>query len=248
MSFREYRVQAYPGHKKPVDCVAWDPLGGRWLLGVGARAGLRGKPGGTVGGAGDVGDRFAGTYAEVHGWVLAAMDDDVPRGRAALEAALARWSRLGFHAMHFWRLYGELTYDLYADAPERGEAVKTALDFWIASCQFVPSASRMAAAERGTANRIAAWNGASWSAFGIGFTGPVYALEVFDGQLIAATFRRSNGVAFGASIARSAVASILRTGTDPQGLGDRLRHGPPQHGIQPHQHHRAGAAAFGRSG
>ena len=41
-----------------------------------------------------------------------------------------------------------------------------------------------------------------------------------DGQLIAATFRRSNGVAFGASIARSAVASILRTGTDPQGLGD----------------------------
>lgn len=41
-----------------------------------------------------------------------------------------------------------------------------------------------------------------------------------DGQLIAASFRRANGVAFGASVARSAVASILRTETDPQALGD----------------------------
>ena len=41
-----------------------------------------------------------------------------------------------------------------------------------------------------------------------------------DGQLIAATFRRTNGIAFGASIARSAVASILRTETDPQSLGE----------------------------
>ncbi len=71
--------------------------------------------------ANDVGDRFAATYAQVHGWVIAAMDDDVPRGRAELDEALSRWSRLGFHAMHFWRLYGELMYDLYEDRPERGQ-------------------------------------------------------------------------------------------------------------------------------
>lgn len=41
-----------------------------------------------------------------------------------------------------------------------------------------------------------------------------------DGQLLAATFRKASGVSFGASVARSAVASILRTETDPQGLGD----------------------------
>ena len=72
--------------------------------------------------ANDVGDRFAATYAEVHGWVIAAMDDDVARGRDALEHALSRWSRLGFHAMHFWRLYGELMFDLYEDRPEQARA------------------------------------------------------------------------------------------------------------------------------
>lgn len=68
----------------------------------------------------DVGDLFAATYARVHAWVFAAMDGDPARGRAELEEALARWSRLGFHAMHFWRLYGELMYDLYQGAPLRG--------------------------------------------------------------------------------------------------------------------------------
>jgi hypothetical protein len=41
-----------------------------------------------------------------------------------------------------------------------------------------------------------------------------------DGQLLAATFRRANGVSIGASLARSAVASILRTETDPQTVGE----------------------------
>ncbi len=72
--------------------------------------------------ADDVGDRFAATYAAVHGWVIAAMDDDIARGRASLESSLSRWSRLGFHAMHFWRLYGELMFDLYEDRPEQAHA------------------------------------------------------------------------------------------------------------------------------
>lgn len=97
-------------------------LGRTSLFAMGRMAELRAHTERHLREARDVGDRFAATYAEVHGWVLAAMDDDVPRGREALEAALAQWSRLGFHAMHFWRLYGELMYDLYEDAPDRGEA------------------------------------------------------------------------------------------------------------------------------
>ena len=61
----------------------------------------------------DVGDLFAATYARVHGWFAFAMDDDVPRGRASLDDALASWSRLGFHAMHFWALFGQLQFDRY---------------------------------------------------------------------------------------------------------------------------------------
>lgn len=68
----------------------------------------------------DVGDLFAATYARVHGWFEAAMDDDVPRGRAALDGALASWSQLGFHAMHFWALFGQLQYDRYEREPVRG--------------------------------------------------------------------------------------------------------------------------------
>jgi hypothetical protein len=67
----------------------------------------------------DVGDRFAATYASVHGWFRAAMEDDVATGREALDEAIARWSRLGFHAVHFWALYGQLQYDLYEGAPGR---------------------------------------------------------------------------------------------------------------------------------
>ncbi len=61
----------------------------------------------------DVGDLFAATYARVHGWFAFAMDDDVPSGRASLDDALASWSRLGFHAMHFWALFGQLQFDRY---------------------------------------------------------------------------------------------------------------------------------------
>jgi hypothetical protein len=68
----------------------------------------------------DVGDLFAATYARVHGWFAAAMDDDVEAGRAALEHALDHWSHLGFHAMHLWALYGQLQYDRYAGEHARG--------------------------------------------------------------------------------------------------------------------------------
>jgi hypothetical protein len=73
-------------------------------------------------GAEDVGDLFAATYARVHGWFAAAMDDDVPAGRAALDEALANWSHLGFHAMHFWALFGQLQYDRYEGAHAQGIA------------------------------------------------------------------------------------------------------------------------------
>lgn len=79
----------------------------------------------------DVGDLFAATYARVHGWFDAAMDDDVPAGRAALDHALDAWSRLGFHAMHFWALFGQLQYDRYEGAHREGlarlEAARPAL-------------------------------------------------------------------------------------------------------------------------
>lgn len=70
----------------------------------------------------EVGDRFAGTYATVHGWFTAAMDDDCEAGRRRIGESLARWSHLGFHAVHFWGLYGELQYDLYEGRPARGLA------------------------------------------------------------------------------------------------------------------------------
>jgi hypothetical protein len=41
-----------------------------------------------------------------------------------------------------------------------------------------------------------------------------------EGQLLSVSFRRSDGVTFGLSAARSAVAGIPRTDTDPQTLGD----------------------------
>ncbi len=41
-----------------------------------------------------------------------------------------------------------------------------------------------------------------------------------DGQLLAANFKRADGMTLGVSIARTSVASILRTETDPNSLGD----------------------------
>ena len=69
-----------------------------------------------------VGDHFAATYARVHRWIEPVMDDDVPRGRTDLAAALSTWSSLGFHAMHLWALFGELQYDLYEGDPRAGLA------------------------------------------------------------------------------------------------------------------------------
>ncbi len=104
------------------ECTASVSLARTSLFALGRLAELRRHTEQHLRAARDVGDRFAATYAEVHGWVIGAMDDDVLRGRAQLELALARWSRLGFHAMHFWRLYAELNYDLYEDRPEQARA------------------------------------------------------------------------------------------------------------------------------
>lgn len=40
-----------------------------------------------------------------------------------------------------------------------------------------------------------------------------------DGQLLSAAYRRTNGVTLGLSMARAAVAGLVRTDTDPQSLG-----------------------------
>lgn len=68
-----------------------------------------------------VGDRFAATFARVHRWVEPARVDEIDRGRRELADALAGWSSLGFHPMHWWALYGELQYDLYEGKPEAAE-------------------------------------------------------------------------------------------------------------------------------
>ena len=46
------------------------------------------------------------------------------------------------------------------------------------------------------------------------------ASQSVDGQLVAANLRRTDGMTVGLSIARTSVASILRTETDPTSLGD----------------------------
>jgi serine/threonine protein kinase/tetratricopeptide (TPR) repeat protein len=101
------------------ECTASVSLGRTSLFAMGRLAEFRRHTEQHLRAANDVGDLFAATYAEVHGWVMAAMDDDVQRGREQLDGALSRWSRLGFHAMHFWQLYAELSYDLYEDQPEQ---------------------------------------------------------------------------------------------------------------------------------
>ena len=69
---------------------------------------------GHVRGALDRGDLFAATYARMHTWYAPIAADDPVRARAEMRDAIARWSQDGFHIMHFWALYAESAYDLYA--------------------------------------------------------------------------------------------------------------------------------------
>jgi serine/threonine protein kinase len=62
----------------------------------------------------DRGDLFAATYARMHTWFSPIAAGDVTRARAEMREAIARWSQGGFHVMHYWALYGETQYDLYA--------------------------------------------------------------------------------------------------------------------------------------
>src|SRR5262249_32135466 len=70
----------------------------------------------------DRGDLFAATYARMHTWYAPIAADDPARAHAEMRDAIARWSRDGFHIMHFWALYGESAYDLYAGEPLRARA------------------------------------------------------------------------------------------------------------------------------
>ncbi|MBL0939628.1 MAG: hypothetical protein IBJ03_12080, partial [Gemmatimonadaceae bacterium] len=46
------------------------------------------------------------------------------------------------------------------------------------------------------------------------------AAQSVDGQILSGSWRRSSGVTWGLSIARAAVAGLVRTDSDPQSLGD----------------------------
>jgi hypothetical protein len=46
------------------------------------------------------------------------------------------------------------------------------------------------------------------------------AAQGVDGQLLSASFRRAAGTTFGLSVARTSVAGLVRTDTDPQSVGD----------------------------
>ena len=60
------------------------------------------------------GDLFAATYARMHTWYAPIAADDVTHAGAEMREAIARWSTGGFHIMHFWALYAEAQYELYA--------------------------------------------------------------------------------------------------------------------------------------
>ncbi|MFS8067657.1 MAG: AAA family ATPase, partial [Byssovorax sp.] len=60
------------------------------------------------------GDLFAATYARMHTWYAPIAADDVGRAGLEMREAIARWSVGGFHIMHFWALYAETQYELYA--------------------------------------------------------------------------------------------------------------------------------------
>jgi tetratricopeptide (TPR) repeat protein len=67
-----------------------------------------------VRGAMERGDLFAATYARMHTWYAPLAADDVSRASEAMRDSIGRWSHRGFHVMHFWELYGETQYALYA--------------------------------------------------------------------------------------------------------------------------------------
>jgi hypothetical protein len=66
----------------------------------------------------DRGDLFAATYARMHTWYAPIAADDVDRARVEMREAIGRWSQGGFHIIHYWALYAETQYDLYAGNPE----------------------------------------------------------------------------------------------------------------------------------
>ena len=74
----------------------------------------------------DRGDLFAATYARMHTWFSPIAADDPARASAEMRDAIGRWSQGGFHIMHFWALYGETQYELYAGNAAAAEARITA--------------------------------------------------------------------------------------------------------------------------
>ncbi|WP_272141106.1 serine/threonine-protein kinase [Stigmatella ashevillensis] len=64
------------------------------------------------------GDLFAATYARMHTWYTPLAADDVTHASQSMRDTIGRWSHRGFHVMHFWALYGETQYALYAGDAE----------------------------------------------------------------------------------------------------------------------------------
>lgn len=62
----------------------------------------------------DRGNLFAATYARMHTWYAPIAAGDVGRAAEEMRDAIGRWSAGGFHIMHFWALYGETQYEIYA--------------------------------------------------------------------------------------------------------------------------------------
>jgi len=62
----------------------------------------------------DRGDLYAATYSRLHTWYEPIAADDVARASAEMRETISRWSQHGFHLMHYWALYGEAHYELYA--------------------------------------------------------------------------------------------------------------------------------------
>ncbi len=62
----------------------------------------------------DRGDLFAATSSRLQLWYAPIAADDVSQASAEIRETIGRWSQRGFHLMHFWALYGETQYALYA--------------------------------------------------------------------------------------------------------------------------------------
>ncbi len=72
--------------------------------------------------AAQLGDRYGEMTAALYVGIARIARDDVPAARAALRAALGRWSQAGFQLQHFYAMRGETVADLYEGRPREAWA------------------------------------------------------------------------------------------------------------------------------